>query len=259
MTLCLLTIGYNRRGNITGVGIANSENDAPEGKMEKPKFEHLLERVRIELLNARLSFSTWKSLSLKTEDVDDIEKILNAYRGFFKISRNALLDHCFIKIGNITEPNLKKAPSFFNVLRILDNLGINGSTFDISGCREKLKKHRAIERKVRNYRDKKAAHSEIGAILEPIHIGEMETLLDNLEAVFHDIYGFKNPGEQFSFTVLEHADTDNMITALARHSEVVPQAEGIAWMAVKNESDPDTYLVESQRMEKLMDTVGRPY
>ena len=227
--------------------------------MEKSKFEHLLERVRIELLNARLSFSTWKNLSFETQDVDDVEKILNAYKGFFAISRNALLDHCFIKIGNVTDSTHKKAPSFLNLLRMLDHPGTNGNTFNTSDCRGKLKKQREIERKVRRYRDKKAAHSEIGALLEPIHIGEMETLLDNLEAVFHDIYSFRNPGEHFSFTVLEHADTNNMMKALARHWEVVPKAEAVAWMAVKNDSNPDTYLVQSKQMEPLMEAVGRTF
>lgn len=121
--------------------------------MDKSKFEHLLERVRIELLNARLSFSIWKNLSFETEDVDDIEKILNAYKGFFAISRNALLDHCFIKIGNVTDPTHKKAPSFLNLLRMLDKPGTKGSMFNTRDCRERLKKQRVIERKVRRYEE----------------------------------------------------------------------------------------------------------
>ncbi|NQW22911.1 MAG: hypothetical protein HQ475_05640 [SAR202 cluster bacterium] len=215
-----------------------------------------MERVRIELLYARLSFSTWLDLWPESED---IVTMLNAYKGFFAISRAALIDHCFIKIGNVTDSKHKKAPSFYNLFQMLENPNPNADGFDIEGCRQKLKAQREVERKVRRYRDKKAAHSEINATPEPVHIEEMRTLLDNLEMVFHDIYSFANPGERFSFKILENADTSHLMKALRTHWDVVPKAEVVAWVALKNGSDPDTYLIPSKEIEQLMDVVGRPH
>ena len=222
---------------------------------EKQKLESILEATRLQLLAAQISFDTWLEL-IPTEDNDKLD-ILNAYKGFFIPARSAFLDRCFIKLAIVTDRNHKKAPSLYRAVQQLGKVPGLVTKDDVQDLTSHLDEQRNVEKKVRRFRDKKAAHWEMGANPEPVYIGEVRGLLERLEDIFNDVYGSLFPSETYSFQLVEHGHTDYIIKGLREYHAVIGPAMKVGWTAASDADDPSRFLVPAELMIELMKAVGR--
>lgn len=211
-----------------------------------------MEPIRVQLVEAQVCFDVW----LDTFPTEEVVGLINQYKGFFMPARAAFLDRCFIKIANVTDKKGKKAPSLYRLLdRVEENPSLS-THLNVEHLRKRMDDNHEVEKKVRRYRDKRAAHREERASLQPVHIGEVRGLLQDTESVFNEVYGAIFPGNRQHFELLERPHTKSLLACLGRHDTVIPKAHLVAWTAVKDPSDSGKYQVEASFIEGLRDAVS---
>lgn len=173
------------------------------------EFKSLLEELRRQILDAQIHFDIWEKLWPTGENVG----VINSYKGFFIPTRNAHLDRFFIRVSNAVDAD-PRSPSFYRVLRMLTTKGDLAPRIDVRSLRNRLKKLKDLLRRIKQYRNKRAAHWDTDAIgLDAVHVGESRSLLDELESIYNEINSAHN-GTVWSFTIPEYRDTDRILNRL---------------------------------------------
>ena len=103
---------------------------------EQTKFEILLDNIRIQLLEAQISFDIF--LVLAGPEDDDVSGTMGSYIGFFKPTRDALRDRILIKVANVTETKRKKAPSVYPLIKMLENDPLLAPLLDAADLRTRM-------------------------------------------------------------------------------------------------------------------------
>lgn len=122
-------------------------------KQQVKEFESLLDEVRKQLLDAQIHFDIWEQLWPTEENVH----IINVYRGFFQPTRIAHLDRFFIKASNVMS-NDPTSPSFYRVLNMIRKDVNLAPGIELRALRNRLKKQKNLIERIRQYRNKRAAH-----------------------------------------------------------------------------------------------------
>lgn len=173
------------------------------------EFKSLLEELRKQLLNAQIHFDIWEKLWPTEDNVN----VINSFKGFFLPTRNAHLDQFFIRVSNAVNAD-PRSPSFYRVLKMLTTKADLTPTIDVRSLRNRLKKLKDLLRRVNQYRNKRVAHWDTDAIeLDSVHVGEIKSLLEELESIYNEINRAHN-GNVWSFKTLQHKDADRLLNAL---------------------------------------------
>ncbi len=176
-------------------------------------FESLLEEVRRQLTYAQIHFSIWEQLWPTEENVD----IINAYRGFFLPTRDANLDLFFITISNVVS-NDPRAPSLYRLLSMIDNYpGLAPNIIDIQLLRNRLKAQKNLLKRIKGFRNKRAAHwgTEVSEQIGPVRFGESREVLKELQNIFNEI-SYAHGNQTWIFKPTEHRDASRVIDNLRR-------------------------------------------
>ena len=88
-------------------------------------------------------------------------------------------------------------------------------SIDIKSLRQRIKKQNNLIRRINNFRKKRAAHWDTEAnVLDSVHVGEIRSLLRELEEdIFNKMSGVYN-GTVWSFKALQHGDTVRLLDKL---------------------------------------------
>ncbi len=192
------------------VGDKNERDIKLGEERNEKKFTELLEDLRKQLLEASEHFEIWKELCPTAQNVG----IINQYKGFFLLTRDAHIDRFYIKISNVLS-NDKNAPSYYRVFNLIENAQYLKPDIDINALRQRLKPFKRILNGIHDYRRKKAAHWDTTQIeiCEPVLVGDIQRLLTELQDVYNIICKQVINGE-WSFTPLEHGDTAALLKNL---------------------------------------------
>lgn len=220
---------------------------------EQTKFEILLDNIRIQLLEAQISFDIFLALSGPEDDA--VSGTVGSYIGFFEPTRAALRDRILIKVANVTETKRKKAPSVYSLIKMLETDPLLAPLLDTADLRTRMENLKIVAGKVRRLRDKTAAHLELGANPEDVYIHEIRDMLVGLETVFNATYKALHPGETWSFTPVQSSDTKNLLDSLHRYHKCNAPARLVAWTAVQDPNNPEQYIIAADRLERLRQSV----
>ena len=179
---------------------------------EISEFEALLEELRKQLLDACISLDIWEQLFPTEQAVD----VINRYRGFFLPTINAHIDRFYIKVSNVIS-NDRRLPSFYRVLRILDNNQALAPGIDIRSLRKRLRQHKGVLSGIEDYRNKRAAHWDTQTELQlgQVLLGNTKQMLEELQNVFNEI-SQAHSRNLWSFRTMQQDDTRRMIDALKK-------------------------------------------
>ncbi|MBN2187385.1 MAG: hypothetical protein JW732_08075 [Dehalococcoidia bacterium] len=185
------------------------------GEEQVAKFEALIEQLRQRLLAASIHFDIWVQLFPTAQIVG----LINQYRGFFQPTREAHLDRFFIEVSNVAG-NDPRSPSFYRVFRMLDNSPALASGVDVRSLRERLKPHKEVLKRIKKYRDKRAAHwdTKEQAQRKPVLLGDSKRMLEELQDIFNEISG-AHSGGVWSFKYVEQSDTSGLLNVLKAWKE----------------------------------------
>lgn len=173
-------------------------------------FNRLLERHRIELQHALHNFEVWKALGNRDEET---AQVLNAFRGFFALTIEALKTQFVINISNIVG-NDHRLPNVYRLLKMIERDRALAPALDTRVIRNRLKQLRPTILKLKSLRDRRAAHWDMETPPEDVTVVEVETILRGLEAVFHEITSAAQPGHHWSLSYAERSHTDSLLRTL---------------------------------------------
>ncbi|MCH8063128.1 MAG: hypothetical protein IH861_11565 [Chloroflexi bacterium] len=173
-------------------------------------FERLLERHRIELQHALHNFEVWKTLENRD---DETARVLNAFRGFFNLTIEAIKTQFVINIMNIAGSDYR-LPNVHRLLKMIDRDEALAPDLDTRVIRKRLKQLRPIILKLKTLRDRRAAHWDMETPPEDPTLGEVETILRGLETIFHEITMAAQPGHHWPLTYSEHSHTESFLRTL---------------------------------------------
>ncbi len=175
------------------------------------EFRLLLDEARRQLQDAQTHFDIWVELWPTEQNV----KVINAYRGFFIPARKAHLDEFFIKVSNVVS-NDHRAPSLYRLLDMVDRMPSLAPGLNLPSLRDRLKKQKGLLRRIKRYRNKRAAHwdTDLSKPTEPVQLGESKEMLKELQDMFNEISSAHTGGQVWVFTILEHRDTYRLLDRL---------------------------------------------
>jgi hypothetical protein len=181
-----------------------------EDKDQIKEFGSLLEELRKQLLNASIYFDIWEQLW----PTQKVVNVINRYKGFFHPIRNVLFDQFSIKICSVVS-NDGRSPSFYKVLKLLDINPNLTPEIKARSLRKRLKQHRAVLNAIDNYRNTKAAHTDIHLTVEkkPVLYGDSKKMLIELQGIFNEISRAFDQ-KVWSFKPIEHGDTTTLLNHL---------------------------------------------
>ena len=174
------------------------------------EFNSLLEELRKQLLEACIHFDIWEQLWPTEEAVG----VINQYKGFFQPTREAHLDRFFIKVLNVVS-NDARSPSFHRIFKMLDNNPALASGVDVRSLRKRLKQHKDVLRRIKDYRDTRAAHWDTQLVAEPkpVLFGDSKRMLEELQNIFNKISG-AHSGNVWSFKYSQQSNATGLLNAL---------------------------------------------
>jgi hypothetical protein len=161
-------------------------------------FRFLLEELRKQLLTASVHFDIWVQLFPTAEVVG----VINHYRGFFQPTIDAHIDRFFIKVSNVVS-NDRRSPSFYEVFKMLENNPALAPSVEVRSLRKRLKQHKEVIERIKEYRRKRGAHWDIEekAKRKPVLFGDSRQMLTELQDIFNQISG-AHSGNLWSFKYL---------------------------------------------------------
>ncbi|MFC2017699.1 hypothetical protein ACFLTQ_00135 [Chloroflexota bacterium] len=176
------------------------------------EFEALIEELRKQLLDACISLDIWEQLFPTKQAVD----VINRYKGFFLPTINAHIDRFHIKVSNVIS-NDRRLPSFYKVLSILDNNPALAPGVNIRALRKRLRQHKGVLSAIEDYRNKRAAHWDTQAELQPgqVLLGNSKQMLEELQNIFNEI-SQAHSRNLWSFRPIQHDDTKRVLDALKK-------------------------------------------
>jgi len=179
-------------------------------KEQVAEFRSLLEELRQQLLAVSVHFDTWVQLFPTAQVVD----VINQYIGFFQPTREAHLDRFIIKVSNVIS-NDARSPSFHRIFKMLDNNPALASGVDVQSLRKRLEQHKKVLRRIKRYRNKRAAHwdTKEQAQRKPVLFGDSKRMLEELQDIFNEISG-AHSGNLWSFKYSQQADTSSLLDVL---------------------------------------------
>ncbi len=179
----------------------------------KTHFSSLLEDLKQQLLSAQSSLDILKGLVTDLGVVD----VLNKYRGFFTPTIYAHRDLLFIKLCNVMDKK-GRAPGLYRILKMVDEHKDVGAGVDIPALCSRLEKHEDILRRIKNFRDTRAAHwdTEVAESIKEIRFDEISSLLKEIEAIFNEIHRAHIKGATSSFKDFDHDDVAHLIEKLKK-------------------------------------------
>jgi hypothetical protein len=203
--------------------------------VSRKKFEHRLERIISELINARGYIGVWEQLWPTNEKIARVE---NRYRSFFGFTRMALNYQFFLSLAKIVEQRSRNDNlSIWRLLEIIENEPeLLFVTLDLNDLKRKLTEKQDLLKRIIDYRDNELAHIDDRYLLNiklnkqdnkkvKILLGEVKQLQKDLEHIVNEICGACDNRVQL-FETIDHDDTtrllDDMIKWLNRekqHSE----------------------------------------
>jgi len=182
-------------------------------KEQLTEFKSLLEEVRKQLLDAQMHFDIWEQLWPTEKKVD----VINSYIGFFQPTRAAHLDRFFIKISNVVD-NHRNSPSIYRLLNMVGSYMDLAPGIDMHSIHDRLKKQKDLLRRIRQYRNKRAAHWDMAAKPDPVFVGESRQLLMELASIFNEIHGAHDKNV-WSFRPQQYHDTDRLLDRLRKRNQ----------------------------------------
>jgi hypothetical protein len=174
------------------------------------EFKSLLEELRQQLLAACVHFDIWVQLFPTAQVVDAI----NQYRGFFQPTRQAHLDQLFVKVSNVVS-NDPRSPSFYRIFKMLDNNTALASGVNVQSLRKRLKQHKEVLKRIKEYRNKRGAHwdTQERAQRKPVLFGDSKRMLKELQDIFNEISG-AHSGNVWSFEYSQQSNTTSLLNVL---------------------------------------------
>ena len=173
-------------------------------------FERLLERHRIELQHALHNFDVWRTLGNRDEET---ARVLNAFRGFFTLTIDAIKTQFVINIMNIAGSD-HRIPNVYRLLRMVERDGTLAPGLDTRMIRKRLRQLSPTILKLKTLRDRRAAHWDTETPPEDVTLGEVETVLSELDAIFQEITLAARPGHHWSMPYSEHSHTESLLRTL---------------------------------------------
>ena len=180
----------------------------------KKEFELRLEELRKQILEASIHFNIWQDLWPTEEKVE----VINRFKGFFQPARIAHRDRFIILMSNIFSTK-NKAPSFYNIFRMLKNERQIIQGLDIKSLSKRLKQHRKTKEAIIAFRNEVAAHHEVEwpsteiPERKPVLFGETKIMLLDIQEMYNEISSLYSRN-LWSFTPLEHQHTNNLLVEL---------------------------------------------
>jgi len=217
-------------------------------KEQVAEFRSLLEELRQQLLAVSVHFDTWVQLFPTAQVVD----VINQYIGFFQPTREAHLDRFIIKVSNVIS-NDARSPSFHRIFKMLDNNPALASGVDVQSLRKRLEQHKKVLRRIKRYRNKRAAHwdTKEQAQRKPVLFGDSKRMLEELQDIFNEISG-ANSGNLWSFKYSQQSDTSSLLNVLKlwRQLNLVTLAREVKMGKIEELSREETnWMVKKQELQ----------
>ena len=174
------------------------------------EFRSLIEKLRQELLAASVDFD----ISIRLFPTAQVVDVINQYIGFFQPTRKAHLDRFIIKVSNLVS-NEPRSPSFHRIFRMLDNNPALAPGVDVQSLRKRLMQHKEVLKRIKKYRDKRAAHWDTQEQVQrkPVLFGDSKRMLEELQDIFNEISG-AHSGNLWSFKYSQQGDTSSLLDVL---------------------------------------------
>lgn len=178
----------------------------------KEEFEHVLDILERQLLEASVHLYIWEQL-WPTEKVVDV---INEYIGFFQPTKDAHRDRCIEKVTDILS-NKPRAPSVYRVLNMVGRNPSLARDIDVHEMKRRLKKHRRVLEAMKYFRNSRAAHwdTSIGNLEKPVLFGDTKRMLEELKAICNEISG-SHSGMIHAFRYSQQRDVIALIDGLRR-------------------------------------------
>lgn len=217
-------------------------------KEQAAEFRSLLEELRQQLLAASVHFDTWVQLFSTAQVVD----VINQYIGFFQPTREAHLDRFIIKVSNLVS-NEPRSPSFHRIFRMLDNNPALAPGVDVQSLRKRLMQHKEVLKRIKKYRDKRAAHWDTQEQVQrkPVLFGDSKRMLEELQDIFNEISG-AHSGNLWSFKYSQQSDTSSLLNVLKlwRQLNLVTLAREVKMGKIEELSREETnWMVKKQELQ----------
>ena len=180
-------------------------------KDEREEFGYILEVLRKQLLSVSTCIYIYEQL-FPTEKVVDI---INRYKGFFRPTRDALIDSLVIRVSTILSSQ-PTAPSFYCVLNMIGKNPCLAPSIDVHEIKKRLRKHMKTLKAIEDFRNKRVAHWDTS--VEDEEVGKplllnTKRMLEELEAIFNEI-STSHSNNEWSFRYGQQGDTISLLDAL---------------------------------------------
>ena len=182
-------------------------------KEQTTEFKSLLTEVKKQLLDAQMHFDIWEQIWPTEQNVE----VINSYKGFFLPTRDAHLDRFFIKTSNVVD-NHKNSPSIYRLLNMVGSCIDLAPGIDMHSIRGRLNKQKDLLRRIRQYRNRRAAHWDMVSKPDPVFVGESRQLLIELESIFNEIHAAHNKNV-WSFKPQQYHDTERLLDELRKGNQ----------------------------------------
>jgi hypothetical protein len=171
----------------------------------------LLESIKKQLLAAQAAFDIWEQLWPTQDQVST----LNAYRGFFVPTRDALLDRFFIRVSNVIGNDIR-SPSFYMLFSLISKDNAISQNVDIPSLRRQLRRHKRLVKRILAHRHTVVAHEDITKAnsRSSVQYGEAKSLLIDLQEIFNRINSIYNAGNIWHFHYQQHKDASRLLADL---------------------------------------------
>lgn len=192
--------------------------DEKENQQVK-ELEYRLDELRKQILEASIHFNICEDLWPTEEKVN----VINRYIGFFQPSRIAHFNRFTILISNIFSTT-QKAPSFYNIFKILRNSPQLAPGKDISSLSKRLRQHKKTKEAINDFRNRRAAHYDAAWPKEepqrkPILFGDTKKMLKDMQEIFNEISG-AHSHNIWSFEPLQHDHTNYVLNELESYHKI---------------------------------------
>jgi len=188
----------------------------------------------------------WKALYFSD---DEMSYPLDTYSGFFTLTIDAHASMFFIRAFTLVD-NQSSGATFYRLLNLARRNPDLVPDVNITAQVRRFKRLESARKRIKLFRDKRAAHWDRNAMVINLTVEDAEGVLHELHGIMNE-FRIAHTGSGVHHELWQPSNVTDLVRTLAEHHQIISTVNMIAWTAAKDPSDPDLSRVRTEHVIKL--------